>query len=456
MRLGCALPLLLLLTVDPAGAADGDLDLSFWSDGTYLDGSNIGDTPLEAVPEAAVTAPNGRLVVVGTAIDGGVNVGFWRTVDDASAGTPCLLAPNGSALAVRLLAAAFDPQGRLLVGGSFAYADGARLGLARYLYPGCTLDPSFDGNGRWALDIPDEGTSGEHVTDVAVSSAGLIGLVGTVDGANGVPGDMVIGLLTDAGALVPAFAGTGWRVFDATGFGLHDVGSAIAWDEPARLLVAGSTAYGFNTDWTIAAFNFDGSLDESFGSGGQLRLGFDLTTNGTDSVAELVREADTGKLLIVGTAHGSSTSSAAVARLTATGGLDSTFAGTGTLTLPLATSNATGRGLAVDGRGRILVSGSRENDEGVSELFVARLTPGGALDGSFSGDGWTSIPFIAGIDQRRAEVGALTLCAGRPTLAAAVSSVQLASWRMGAARVETSLIFADGFESGWTGQWALP
>jgi uncharacterized delta-60 repeat protein len=65
------------------------------------------------------------------------------------------------------------------------------------------------------------------------------------------------------------------------------------------------------------------------------------------------------------------------------GSLDHSFSGNGFQTV--FTGGATARAIAVDGQGRILLAGSTLGAN--HDVAVARLLPGGALDGSFSGNG---------------------------------------------------------------------
>src|SRR4029453_1148406 len=65
------------------------------------------------------------------------------------------------------------------------------------------------------------------------------------------------------------------------------------------------------------------------------------------------------------------------------GALDTSFSGNGIQTI--FAGGATAQAVAIDAQDRILVAGYTFGAN--TDLAVARLRPGGALDGSFSGDG---------------------------------------------------------------------
>src|SRR5258708_6073109 len=73
--------------------------------------------------------------------------------------------------------------------------------------------------------------------------------------------------LLSAGDLDVSF-GTGGRV--TTDLGANDVGAAVAVQPNGQIVVVGSTApvFSSHTDFALARYNADGSLDTAFGTGG--------------------------------------------------------------------------------------------------------------------------------------------------------------------------------------------
>jgi len=77
-------------------------------------------------------------------------------------------------------------------------------------------------------------------------------------------------------------------------------------------------------------------------------------------------------------------------RLTSSGSLDTSFNGSGIVINNGAAGsdgNDDGTGLAIDSRGRIIVSGSSTNSAGNRDMVVWRLNPDGTMDISFAADG---------------------------------------------------------------------
>ena len=115
-----------------------------------------------------------------------------------------------------------------------------------------------------------------------------------------------------------------------------------------------------------------GQLDAAFGAKGKV-----LTDVGGADWASAVAIAPGGALVVAG----GSDSDAAVARYDATGRLDPSFGGGGTVVTDLGgTDGATA--VVVHSDGRVVVAGHRSGD-----LALVRYTSGGALDPSFDGDG---------------------------------------------------------------------
>ena len=261
MRTALALccPALFLLAASPLAAADGDLDPGFWGDGQiYLSGTGTYEV------SAVVVAPDDRVVVVGTRDpDTGGSEWYWRALADSSPGTgsTCYFPLPGGASQGNAYAAAFDRFGRLIVAGSARYGSD-RLAVARFSYPDCTLDTSFDGDGYWTLDIPG---GLEAVHSLAIDPLGRIALGGYQN--DGTDTDLVVALLNLSGGLLTSFSGDGWLTLDPSGAEIDDHVIGVAFDASSRVIAAGSTAYGTNGtngDWVVARFTLAGVLDRDF------------------------------------------------------------------------------------------------------------------------------------------------------------------------------------------------
>src|SRR5438445_6450996 len=120
-----------------------------------------------------------------------------------------------------------------------------------------------------------------------------------------------------------------------------------------------------------------GDLDVVF-AGGKATANFSL---GQSQVQALAVQAD-GKIIAAGQA-GSSGSEFALARWNRNGTLDPGFGSAGEVATPLGTSgNSAARGVAIQPDGKILVAGSA-GPGGSQEFALARYTPSGSLDATF-------------------------------------------------------------------------
>lgn len=103
---------------------------------------------------------------------------------------------------------------------------------------------------------------------------------------------------------------------------------------------------------------------------------------------------DRGRLVAIGDAATATVGRMVVMRRTATGDPDPTFGGpAGLVVNPFGlVGTSTGRAIAVQRDGRILVTGSHAANGNV-DFLVGRLLADGQPDPSFSGDGWLLVPF---------------------------------------------------------------
>ena len=193
-----------------------------------------------------------------------------------------------------------------------------------------------------------------------------------------------------AGSIDLSFNGTG-RVTRDFGFG-DDTAYAVAVQSDGRVLVAG-TVRGANgtTDFGLARFNRDGTLDTSFGTNGIVFTDFGLTSASTDEARAMVLDS-AGRIYVAGWANRGSGNDFAVARFLADGSLDTSFA-TGGKSVNNFGGNEQAMGMALQSDGKLVVVGLLTSDFG-----VARYNTNGTLDTTFSGDGWTRIALVSGTD----------------------------------------------------------
>jgi uncharacterized delta-60 repeat protein len=159
-----------------------------------------------------------------------------------------------------------------------------------------------------------------------------------------------------------------------------------------KVVVVGSGTTPDGNDFALVRYNANGSLDRSFGTGGQVQTPFPGTGGATAMSAAL--EPD-GKIVVAGDAFpagGSSGIGVALARYNADGALDPSFGDHGLVVAPLGDYVT---GVALDGQGRILIWGQGPQ----AYTSLVRFEADGQLDPTFGVGG------LAGSDLYESPVG---------------------------------------------------
>ena len=155
-------------------------------------------------------------------------------------------------------AVAIQPNGKIVVGG-FTYASGLAFALIRLNANG-NLDPSFGSGGALLTDMLTGMGGDSQVAALAIQPSGKIVAAGYAS-IRGFYSDFALARYTDNGTLDPTF-GTGGKVLTDLG-GTAGIASLVA--QRNGRIVAGGTAGG---DFAVARYTDKGSLDQTFGAGG--------------------------------------------------------------------------------------------------------------------------------------------------------------------------------------------
>ena len=176
------------------------------------------------------------------------------------------------------------------------------------------------------------------------------------------------------GSIDLTFGGGDGIVTTAIGAG-DDRGRSVALQPDDKILVGG---YSGN-DFAVTRYNSNGTLDVTFGGG----AGFVTTAIGVgvDSSYDISIQAD-GKILLSGTSNNGTDNDFAVVRYNSDGTLDTSFSANGILTTPIGAANETGRSIAVQSDGKIVVVGDSDNGTD-QDVALVRYNADGSLDGSF-------------------------------------------------------------------------
>ncbi len=330
--------LLILGMVQVAWAADSDVDATF-SPGAGANG----------VIRSIALQPDGKIVIGGsfTTVSGAARAGVARLNSDGSLDTTFTV---GAGVSGDVYTVAVQADGKILIGGEFTTVAGVtRNNLARLNANG-SLDTAFDPNadlGVYTMIVEANGS---------IIIGGFFLQVGGLDRLN-------LARLDSTG--VP----------DATFTDLVVVGNvyALARQADGKILVGGYFTDVVTNNENITRLNADGSADSSFSA---------ASTGGNGIVGSIVLQAD-GKILIGGDFNQvNGVSHTRIARLNSDGTLDSGFS---------AGSGITGNNLsndvlpmAVQSDGKIVVGGAFTTVNGVARANLARLNANGSVDTAYT------------------------------------------------------------------------
>ncbi|HLK41606.1 MAG TPA: hypothetical protein VKU41_32885 [Polyangiaceae bacterium] len=427
---------LLVESAAEASAVAGDAGPEAGADAT-MTGADANDADVvmaDAAPEAA--APSDALADV--AADGGTTSPAAGSLDPLFGDGGIAITSFGGDAVVNALA--IDRQGNVVAAGnSSANGMGARVQatVARYT-PDGLLDTTFGGNGLASTAI---GTSSSSANAVAVGPGGIL-IAGPASSNSIDSGRVHIGLarFTNAGASDSTFGTAGSTIavnapgYPETPYALTQLAdgrcvvaaaaqdSAGQYAEVARFTPAGAIdttcngPYGFQlqydapaaeTPYGMVATDVEAGTVVHVGSaankgaGGAayaMRSGSDCTLDPTfDGVFDFSSGPDSARAValsgsayvLAGVANAGPSSDVFLARLTASGSLDPSFAPDGGfVTTDVDGGQDDGRAVAVDGRGRIVVAGANASPGGAaSQIVVVRYTPSGSLDAAFGTGG---------------------------------------------------------------------
>ncbi|MCW2922434.1 MAG: hypothetical protein JWL76_2308 [Thermoleophilia bacterium] len=242
--------------------------------------------------------------------------------------------------------------------------------VARYLTNG-TFDPAFNGNTPLIID---RGTANDIVMAVDIAWDGSIAIAGHT--APGVSKNAFVGKLTTTGAPDPTFGAI--KTFDP--YGTEDGAESVAFDSLGRIVVAGSTV-NTQTRFMASRWRADGTLDPTFNT-----TGFrDINVNGYSFALDVVTTPTNG-VVMVGTASGTNLDYALVV-LNEAGADEPTFVGsaTGRQVVSLAAGDDTAQGVSMQADGKFVLGGSSIDGVGAERVGVARVNATGGVDSTFGG-----------------------------------------------------------------------
>ncbi len=426
--------LALLVTPFLATAQDGFLDATFYADGRV-------ELPAAQMSygDVIATAPDQRIVIAGTQVTTGApHKVVWAILDGSAAAQVCSLsAPLGS-VGFEVTAALFDSTGRLVIVGEGGFeGEGLEGVVLRFLYPSCTLDPTF-GNGGGFRTAFFEGSV--HFRDSAFDPTGRLVVAGYHESS------------PDTGLVLRLLAnGTPDTSFHFDGYAQlvrsHDLQlEAVAVRPDGRVVAVGDHLYPGGREILVAGWTTAGTKDTSLAPSGWVEIGI-APAHGV----ALELDPGDGAMLIAATVSAPGPGWSTLVRMQPDGDLDPTFGTDGIAQRQTWAHSESLTGLARLSDGRLVVLGRGSDTVVVSDgaCFLYRFTESGGPD-DFGLFGISAFNWAA-LGSNGVTCWAIALQAGRPVVVgrAAFGTIPSAV----AARLENALIFADGFESGSTDGW---
>ena len=155
---------------------------------------------------------------------------------------------------------------------------------------------------------------------------------------------------------------------------------------PLRFLLAFLLCATFGLAVATPGHGLGGSLDKTFSGDGMVRV----HTRYGDEAHDMALDRE-GRIVLVGVTwiRGDALPTAEVMRLTPGGALDRSFSGDGRRTLRFGAGGNVAEAVAIQRDGRIVIVGHRYAyaSDGTALMDIARLLPGGRLDRSFGNEG---------------------------------------------------------------------
>ncbi|MGD9562114.1 MAG: PxKF domain-containing protein [Pyrinomonadaceae bacterium] len=368
--------------------ASGSLDTNFDLDGKVttpiVSGNDFG--------QAVAIQADGRVVVAGYASNG-TNDDFAVARYNTDGSPDTTFSGDGKVTTPilgfdQVYSVAIQPDGKIVAAGA---SGGSSLDFAivRYNSDG-SLDTTFDGDGKVTTPI---GSSFDGAYSVAIQPDGKIVAAGYTD--NAFDTDFAIARYNSDGSPDTTFDGDGKLV---TAFGTSFDGAyGVAIQADGKIVAAGTSLNGTEFDFALIRYNPDGSLDTSFDTDGKVTT---PVVPSSDQARSVALQAD-GKIVAAGYSFNGTNTDFALVRYNPNGSLDLSFSGDGKVTTAVLGSDDFALSIAVQPDGKILTAGYSDN--GADQDFSAvRYNANGSLDTSFDADGKVTTQVGSSQDQANA------------------------------------------------------
>lgn len=375
----------------PAQAQDGTLDLTFGSGGKVI-------TPIRSGYDSGygvAIQPDGKIILAGESQNGTSpfdnDIALVRYNPNGSLDNSF---GNGGIVITPIGpgwdlggSVALQSDGKIVVAGQALLGSTYDFVVVRY-NPNGTLDNSFGAGGIAETPV---GASHDYGWFCAIQPTDQkIVLVGPVN--NGSNLDFGVVRYNSNGSLDNSF-GSGGKVITPV-YTTDDYGWSCCFQPDGKILVGGSSSVNSNSDFALVRYHSNGELDNSFGAQGKV-----TTPIGPDSDrGRSVAIQTDGKIVLGGTSRIGATDDFALARYNTNGSLDNSFGSNGIVTTPVGTGEDILWAVAIQGDGKILAAGYGISAVSGYDFAVVRYNPNGSLDASFGVNGIALTPVGASSD----------------------------------------------------------
>ena len=362
---------------------DGSLDTGFGLGGKVT--TSIGLSNDEG--KALVLQSDGKIVVageskIGTYLDFAVVRFNTNGSLDTSFGTGGKVTTSIGSSDDRGNAVALQSDGKIVVVGSSKNPDGSiDFAVVRYNASG-SLDTSFGPAGVFGAGglVTTSITGRDSGTAVALQSNGKIVVGGSsfLDTGLGQPFKSAVKVVryNTNGSLDNSF-GTGGiaspiPILADGNIATEDTCNALALQIDGKVVVAGFIGIGSTSRFFgVKRLNTDGNLDTNFGTGG--RVNTSISSSKIDGANALVLQSD-GKIVVAGYTYNLPNNNIAVVRYTPNGSLDTGFGNVGKVTTSIGLDSSVGNAVALQSDGKIVVAGTSSNGSN-TDFAVVRYQP---------------------------------------------------------------------------------
>jgi uncharacterized delta-60 repeat protein len=388
---------LVLSTILPihVEASSGDLDSGFGVGGKVITHVGFGDRV-----ETLAIQRDGKIIAAGQSGSRGIYdaddfaLARYNTDGslDKSFGSGGIVRTDFFGDEDHISSIALQSDGKIVAVGQARQGADIYFGVARYNTDG-NLDGTF-------------GTGGKLITIFAGHGDNAHAVVIQPDGKILVGGSAIVISKTLPGEFTFGFALARYNQDGSLDLGFGEQGKVISdFDglctrlvlQPDGKIIAGGTitTQKTNSDFALARYNADGSLDAAFGNGGKVTTDFNKWA---DSLSGLALQAD-GKIVVAGDVDPPdplhNDSQPCVARYNPDGSLDSTFGNRGTV---IDGNFTAARAIALQDNGKIIVAGLGSNQKGDGDFALARYMANGNVDTSFGNGGMITTSFLGSDD----------------------------------------------------------